>query len=102
MANRVDLAWVVLCSRHDLQLGRQRVGLDHEGVVSHDLERVGNIPEYSSSIVTDAGRLPVHQFSGAYDFTAVGFANSLVAEADTKDRNAFSPAPDCSYADFRV
>src|SRR3954462_1302858 len=67
MTHGVDLGRVVLGARDDLELSRQRVCLDHERMVSHDLEWARNVGENSLAIMRHARRFAVHQFAGAHD-----------------------------------
>ena len=71
----------------DLELVRQRAGLDHQAVISRRLERVGKAAIDPPAVVMDPRRLAVHDPAGSDDLGAQGMSDALMAQADAQERD---------------
>jgi DNA-binding CsgD family transcriptional regulator len=88
VTNGMNLGRIVRRGRGNLEAVGQRRALHHERVVAHDLERVWNAGEEVCPVVPDHRRLAVHYATRGTNHPAtVRFANCLVPEADTQDRD---------------
>src|SRR5687767_13900568 len=69
MPEGVNLRRVILGMGRDLQLRRETLRFDGQGMIAHDLERRWNPGEDSPPVVTDPRCLAVHHLSSAHDPT---------------------------------
>src|SRR5438445_2614912 len=77
-----------LCSlRRDFQTGGERLAPDDQRMIAGRFKRVGQIAKDRSLIMTDHGRLPMHQTFGADHLPAKGFSDALMTKTDTENRN---------------
>ncbi len=72
----------------DFEFRGERVGLNHQAVITRSLERIVETGEQPLAIVVDHVGLTVHEMLGADDLGAEGLAHRLMAEADAQQRQA--------------
>ena len=92
MPDAHDLAFPRPGSRY--QLGRQRVGLDHQGVVAGNRQWVPQSGENAPFVVPDLRALPVHRRGGVLDPSAKGGTDRLVAKTYSENRDVVAQPPD--------
>ena len=68
----------------DFEVGGEGAGLDDEGVVAGGFEGIGEAGEDAFVGVEDGGGFAVHEAPVAFDGSAPGVADALVAEADAE------------------
>src|SRR5690606_34493035 len=84
---------------HDLQLGRQRRGVDDERVTARGHERRVQAAEEIGAAVRDGRELAVHHAPRAHDGGAERGADRLVAETHAQDGDGAGEAADAVDAD---
>jgi hypothetical protein len=73
--------------RGHFEVGGKSCVLHNEGMVPHDDERIRDPLEDPSAAVTDGSRFPVHQSSRSNHPAPIGFADRLMSETHTKNRD---------------
>ena len=69
----------------DLEALGDALRRDHQRVVPGGGERIGEAGEERPAVVTDLGRLAVHELRGAHDLPAEALGEGLVAQAHPED-----------------
>ena len=86
----------------DLQAGRQRLALHHQGVVAGRGERPGQTLEHAGPVVVDLAHLAVHHLGGAHHPPTIRLADGLVAEADAEQWGGRAKPLDHGERDARL
>ena len=91
-----------IVERRDLHAIWQGVAIDDEGMVSSRNKRLWQVGVQSVSIVDDFRGFSMHRLRCADYFGAKGFANDLMAEADSKDGQLPGEMGDDFFTDSSV
>jgi len=83
MLHAHDQAFVI--GRRDFQTIRQGGAIDDQGMVASCCKGLGEVGVQARSLMVDSGDFSVHRLRRAAYFGAKGFADDLMAEADSKD-----------------